>query len=868
MPGTNLTREEAATRAALLSVTSYTVDLDLSHAPDREHPTFGSVTTIEFACTEPGGETFADLVGATIHEITLNGEPVDPGAYADSRIALSGLREHNVLTVRADCAYSRTGEGLHRFFDPADDRVYLYSQFEVPDARRVFTTFEQPDLKAPFTFTVTAPAHWKVVSNAPTPEPVPATSTDGQGDVAVWSFPATKPISTYITAVIAGEYHEVLDSYEGKNGTIPIGHYCRQALVEHLDRDAVVLLTKQGFEFFEEAFGFPYPFEKYDQLYVPEYNAGAMENAGAVTLRDEYLPRSRQDMAFYEFRCSVILHEMAHMWFGDLVTMKWWDDLWLNESFAEWACYHAAVENTAFTESWTGFTNARKNWALRQDQLPSTHPVAADNYDLEAVEVNFDGITYAKGASVLKQLVFWVGLDNFLAGLKQYFHDHAYANAQFGDLLGALEGSSGRELEEWAAEWLQTSGVNTLSPQFELDDDGNYASFAVRQTAAEDYPTLRRHRIGIGLYDEQDGRLVRRSGVEVDIAGASTDIAELVGQRQPDLLLLNDGDLTYAKIRLDDRSLATVSAGLSRLDDSLARALCWGAAWDMTRDAEMSATDYVRLVLANVGAETDAFGIKTVPVYAAMAVHTYTAPEHRADLWLEWEQGLRKLLESADAGSDHQLTFVRAYAAAAHTEQATADLEALLDGTLSFDGLAIDADLRWLLLEGLAHAGRADEERIAAELAADNTISGQEYAAACLAARPDRGGEGGRVGAGNARPRHAQRDAAQREPAFNKPGQAEVLQPYVEKYLAGVDSTWDRLGPHEGRGGPGVHVPPAAGLRRPAGAARRVAGDRLGQPGCAAQGHRGARRCGACTRCASEGRRAGLSRARSDRTAD
>ena len=513
-----------------------------------------------------------------------------------------------------------------------------------------------------------------------------------------------------------------------------------------------------------------------------------------MTLRDEYLPRSRQDKAFYEFRCSVILHEMAHMWFGDLVTMKWWDDLWLNESFAEWACYHAAVENTAFTESWTGFTNARKNWALRQDQLPSTHPVAADNYDLEAVEVNFDGITYAKGASVLKQLVFWVGVDNFLAGLKQYFHDHAYANAQFGDLLGALEGSSGRELEDWAAEWLQTSGVNTLSADFELDADGNYSSFAVRQTATEDYPTLRRHRIGVGLYDEEGGRLVRRSGLEVDIAGASTEVAELVSQRQPDLLLLNDGDLTYAKIRLDERSLATVVGGLSRLEDSLARALCWGAAWDMTRDAEMSATDYVRLVLANVGSETDAFGTKAVPGYAAMAVHQYAAPEHRAELWLEWEQGLRKLLESAEPGSDHQLTFARAYAAAAHTDQAIADLEALLDGSLAYEGLSVDADLRWLLLNGLARTGHAEEERIAAELANDNTISGQEHAAGCRAARPTAAAKEAAWEQGMVDPDVPNETHRQVVMSFNKPGQAEILQPYVEKYLDSVASTWDRLG--------------------------------------------------------------------------
>ena len=400
--------------------------------------------------------------------------------------------------MRADCAYSHSGEGLHRFVDPADGRVYLYTQFEVPDARRVFTTFEQPDLKSVFTWTVVAPSDWKVVSNAPTPEP-----EELDGGKARWSFPESKRMSTYITALIAGEYHEHQDSYAGPHGTIPLGHYCRQSVVDHLDIDELLTITKQGFEFFEDAFDFPYPFVKYDQLYVPEYNAGAMENAGAVTIRDEYLPRSRQDGAFYEFRASCILHEMAHMWFGDLVTMKWWDDLWLNESFAEWACYHAAVENTEFAEAWTGFTNARKNWALRQDQLPSTHPIAADNYDLHAVETNFDGITYAKGASVLKQLVAWVGIEPFLVGLRQYFKDHAFANSEFVDLLTALEKSSGRELDAWAKEWLQTSGVNTLSPQFELADDGSYASFAVQQTAADDYPQLRRHRLGIGLYDER-----------------------------------------------------------------------------------------------------------------------------------------------------------------------------------------------------------------------------------------------------------------------------------------------------------------------------------------------------------------------------
>jgi aminopeptidase N len=788
MPGTNLTREEAATRAALLEVTSYTIDLDLTTG-DK---TFASTTTLRFTCQEPGAETFADLVGATVHEVTLNGRSLDPATvYADSRITLTDLAADNELVVRADCAYSRSGEGLHRFVDPVDDRVYLYTQFEVPDARRVFTTFEQPDLKSVYTWTVVAPEGWKVVSNAPTPAPEPI--GDGR---ARWSFPESKRMSTYVTALIAGEYYEHLDSYDGKNGPIPLGHYCRQALVEHLDTEELLLLTKQGFEFFEEAFDFPYPFEKYDQLYVPEYNSGAMENAGAITLRDEYLPRSRQDAAFYEFRCSVILHEMAHMWFGDLVTMKWWDDLWLNESFAEWACYHAAVENTSYTESWTGFTNARKNWALRQDQLPSTHPIAADNHDLRAVEVNFDGITYAKGASVLKQLVAWVGLDEFLEGLRQYFKDHAYDNAEFVDLMTALEKASGRELDAWAKEWLQTSGVNTLAPEFELSAGGDYASFGVRQTAAGDNPTLRRHRLGIGLYDERDGHLVRRRNVEVDIEGELTSIDELVGERQPDLLLLNDGDLTYAKIRLDERSLDTVVRGLRKLDDSLARALCWGAAWDMTRDAEMAASDYVTLVLQNVGSETDAFGSRAIPAYAGLAVNLYSDPAKRPALRATWEAGVRDLLHAAEPGSNAQLIFARLYAGSLVSDEGKAEVAGLLDGSVSIAGLEIDADLRWVLLVGLTKCGAAGEAEIEAELARDRTISGQENAAAARASRPEVDAKAAAWSELVANPDVPNETHRSISSTFMRFGQEELLEPYVEKYLAAADTAWEELGTH------------------------------------------------------------------------
>jgi aminopeptidase N len=569
-----------------------------------------------------------------------------------------------------------------------------------------------------------------------------------------------------------------------------------------------VLVTQQGFEFFEQAFGFPYPFHKYDQLYVPEFNNGAMENAGCVTLRDEYLPRSRQATWFYEQRANTVLHEMAHMWFGDLVTMRWWDDLWLNESFAEWASHHALVEATKYDEAWTGFTNARKNWAYRQDQLPSTHPIAADNHDLEAVEVSFDGITYAKGASALKQLVAWVGEQESFAGLKAYFRRHAFGNSEFQDLLSALEETSGRDLQPWAEEWLQTSGVNTLSVDAAVDEDGRYSSFAVVQSAHPDHPTLRRHRIGVGLYDRaEDGRLVRRTTVETDVVGARTEVAKLVGTTQPDLVLLNDGDLSYAKIRFDERSLATVRESIHRIESSLARALCWGALWDMTRDAELSAGDFVALVLQGLPAETDETAVKQLPVYVQIAIDQFSHPAKRDALRATWEKGLRDLIEHAEPGSDHQLTFVKSFAGtsgkrvppssyggAARSEEGLDLVAALLDGSVRLEGFEVAPDLRWALVTALARGGRADADRVAEELARDNTISGQERAAAALAVIPSaetKAQAWADAALSNEVSNETMRSIAY---VFDASEQEEVLAPYLEKYFEVAETIWEDRG--------------------------------------------------------------------------
>ena len=656
----------------------------------------------------------------------------------------------------------------------------------------MYTTFEQPDLKGRFTFHVTAPSQWQVVSNSPTPEPEDL----GLGR-SVWHFEPTQPMSTYITALVAGDYVAVRDSYTGSRGEISLGIFVRASLLQHVDAEDMFEVTKQGFAYFENAFEMAYPFGKYDQLFVPEYNMGAMENAGCVTFRDEYIFRSRQTRAAYEGRANTILHEMAHMWFGDLVTMKWWDDLWLNESFAEWASHQASTQATRYTEAWTSFCNSRKTWAYRQDQLPSTHPIAADNFDLEAVEVNFDGITYAKGASALRQLVAWVGEDKFFAGLRAYFSRHAFGNTDLSDLLKALEGTSGRDLGSWTKEWLQTSGVNTMRPEFRVDGDGAFSSFAVLQSAHPEFPTLRRHRLGVGLYDLTEGRLERRSIVEIDVSGDETPVPELVGQAQPDLVLLNDGDLTYAKVRLDERSLATLVQHVDSIDDSLARALCYGAAWDMTRDAEMRASDWLDFALRGIAREADLTAVRSLISRTTQAVSLFSAPEHRADLRRRWEGGLRGLVLAALADSDKQLALVRGLAGVAFTDESLALMEGIFDGSRTLEGLTVDTDLRWELLSGLAREGRAGNDEIDAELDRDNTISGQELAAGARASMPTAAAKA-----------TAWRDAVERDDvanetmrsiafSFHQFGQDEILAPYVERFLSVADTIWEDRGVHQ-----------------------------------------------------------------------
>jgi aminopeptidase N len=776
---TNLTRDEARIRAELISVVAYRVQLDLTGGDT----TFRSVSKIEFDCARGEAGTFINLAAPAVHSITLNGTPVRVEAFDGERIAIDGLRAgRNQLEVDAECAYSRSGEGLHRFADPADGKVYMYSDLETFDAHRIYACFDQPDMKARYELSVRAPREWTVVSNM---APEVEGGVDAGHGARSWRFPPTPLMATYITHVSAGPWHVVRSEHDG----IPLGILCRQSLARYLDPDEIFEVTRQGFDFYHAAFGIKYPFGKYDQLFVPEFKEGAMENAGAVTFLEDYVFRSRVTDFSREARGETILHEMAHMWFGDLVTMRWWDDLWLNESFATWAGTEAQARATRWSHSWTTFTTAWKAWACKQDQLPSTHPIAADIPDIHAVEVNFDGITYAKGAAVLKQLVAYVGYDNFLAGVRAYFTAHAFGNATLADLLSALEQTSGRDLGAWSREWLETAGVNTLRPSYSVDAEGRFTAFSVLQSATQSHPTLRSHRIAIGLYSLSADGLNRVSSVETDVTGDWTAVPELVGVKRPDLVLINDEDLTYAKIRLDPHSLRTAITSVGSFTSSLPAALVWAATWDMVRDGEMAARDYVRLVLGGVDSVRDISVVQTLLRQATSAARQFADPSWRAAGLAFIATSLRSLLAAAPAGSDHQLAYVRALAAVATAPDDQEFLSGLVDGTVSLDGLAVDTELRWALLRRLVSRGVRGEEAIDAELSRDATDAGERHAAGCRAAIPTL--------------------TAKRETwetlsegkltiamfratllGFADPDQPELIQPYRREYFAALSEVW------------------------------------------------------------------------------
>ncbi|WP_284752814.1 aminopeptidase N [Arthrobacter sp. efr-133-R2A-120] len=743
MSNHNLARAEAATRSALISTHSYDVSLDVREAADAGVPGYTSRSVINFSA-KPGSSTFLDFIHGGVHSVFLNGKGLDVAEVVDGdRIHLNNLQAENQVTVTGTALYSRSGEGMHRFVDPADGQCYLYTQYEPADARRVFANFEQPDLKAEFTFHIMAPSSWQVASNG---AELARTQLTSDPATSRWDFATTKRMSTYITTVLAGPYFRATDQWsktldDGTSLEVPLALYCRASMQGSFDAAGLFRLTKNGLDFFNDLFDYPYPWGKYDQAFVPEYNLGAMENPGLVTFTEKYVFTSRATDAQYQARANTLMHEMAHMWFGDLVTMTWWDDLWLKESFADYMGTLGVDKATDWDSAWVNFANKRKSWAYLQDQLPTTHPIVADIPDLEAAKQNFDGITYAKGASVLKQLVAYVGFEAFIAGSRRYFKDHEYGNTSLADLLQALDTASGRDLGTWARQWLQTSGISTVAAEIAGNGDA-MATVTLRQDSVDPVTGKqehRPHRLRIGLYNFDDGgQLLRTEGIELDVDGAETTVGALEGKPRPALLLVNDDDLSYAKVRLDAGSEATVRSSLDRLSDPLARALCWTALWDSARDAVTPAELYVAAVERFAPAESGIGVLLNVLDNAVTAVERYIPALQRDEVRERLMAASARQLRTSEPGSDQQLAWARALAQLSRHDGAYVEfLRGILSGSVTVDGLTVDADLRWSLWQALAANGAATLSELDAELALDHTASGREGHALAGAARPD-----------------------------------------------------------------------------------------------------------------------------------
>ncbi|GIF68699.1 aminopeptidase [Asanoa ishikariensis] len=756
----SLTQQEATDRAAAITVESYTIDLDVT---TDDH--FRSTTTVRFRATEPGSSTFAEVKPVRLHAATLNGATLDPATLDGNRLALADLRADNVLTVEADMAYSNSSEGLHRFVDPADGGVYLHATSFLDEAQRIFACFDQTDLKAPVNMRVTAPTGWTVAANAAVASSTP------KGATTTWEFATSEPLATYFVTVIAGPYHVVRSAHDG----IPLALYCKASSAEHLDKDAeeIFEITRQCLDKFHELFGYRYPFGKYEQAFVPEFNAGAMENPGLVVIRDEYVFRSAVTDSERELRAITIAHEMAHMWFGDLVTMRWWDDLWLNESFAEYMGIRVTAEATRFRTAWTSFGMRRKAWGYETDQRPSTHPVAPTSVPNSAdALVNFDGISYAKGASALRQLVAWVGDEAFLAGIRAHFQTHAFGNATLADLLAALTSASGRDLSAWAAVWLREAGVNTLRVSAPAG-----GGVAVLQSG----DVLRPHRVAFGLYDRgEGGAATLRRRVEVDVAGPRTEVPELRDEPAADLLLLNDGDLTFAKVRLDETSAAAVPAVLPGLRDPLSRAVVWTSMIDAVRDAERPVTDLVDLLVAALPAESEVIVVQDALLQGRALINRYLPPAERVAAMARVASVCEELVAAPDADASRRLAAMRSLVDSSVDEMR---LLGWLDGAGVPDAIEVDRELRWRIVLRLAVLGAIDVDRIAAELDADRSATGAEWAARARAARPDPAAKAVAWHAVINDDQLSNRLLEANGRGLFQPEQVELTAPYVERYF-------------------------------------------------------------------------------------
>ena len=771
----SLTRDEAQARASLIDVESMEVDLDLT----TSSTTFESDTQIVFraAAAEP---TFVDLKAVDVHEVELNDAALDPETVVDGRLPITPTEGRNTLRVRATMPFSNDGQGLHRSVDPEDHREYVYGHLFLDAAPKVFACFDQPDLKAPYTVTVRAPEEWIVTGNG---DPL----HEGGGQ---WRLATTKPLSTYFVTVCAGPYVQQRDTWRGPDGqVVPLVLHARASLAEELAAQAPQMfeVTRQCMSYFHELFGIDYPFGEYHQIFVPEFNAGAMENPGCVTFRDQFVFQGAITRQGLLSRTNTIAHEMAHMWFGDLVTPVWWDDLWLNESFAEYMAHRACVAATEFTEAWVDFGVGRKPWGYAAERSPSTHPVAgAPAHDGDTALQNFDGISYAKGASALRQLIEWMGDEHFISGVRDHLTTHAYGNATLADFLGSMESASGRDVQGWAAAWLETAGLDRISVELTTRQDADGVPVIETATVVRDQPqdaagapANRPHALTIAGWTDGD----RAWEVELELDADRVEVPELAGRPVPRLVVPNAADTTWATAVLDAESLAALPAQLPQVDEPVTRAMLWAALFDAVAEGETDPRELVATFTRAFPVESDASILATAGAYTARFVRTMVPAAEREGLLEALAAAGRERTATAEPGTTTAWLGARVVAGCSSDAE---ELRRWARGQDLPEGLEADDDFRWQAVKRLAQLGALDGEL---ELMAqhDTSLSGQLSALMARASQPDAESKAWAwaelAGRESGRSNYERNNLAQ---GFWSSGEPEVLAGYVERYLTEV----------------------------------------------------------------------------------
>ena len=740
-----LTHEAAITRAKQIAHVSYTLWFRLDDTGDS----YEGRAVLNFDLRESAhsfsSEVPIDFEEGVVKSISLNNAQVpEPETHYDGHHIIFNTSELTTGSNRVEIAfehkYSHTGEGLHQYKDPEDENIYLYSDFEPYYAHRMFPCFDQPDLKASFELTVDAPKEWQIISNTAEHD---VTKLEGRKS---WAFPPSPLISTYIFALHAGPYKMWKADADG----IPLRLFARQTVAKWVDYQEWFRVTRAGIKFYNEQFGYPLPYAKYDQVLVPEYNMGAMENAAAVIYSERYIHRGKVTKEMARNRADTILHEMAHMWFGDLVTMRWWNGLWLNESFATFMSFWA-LQGTGDKDAWQDFFANIKEWAYWQDQLITTHPIESHIADTDHAASNFDGITYGKGASAIKQLFYYLGKDDFREGLQRYFEKYALRNASINNFMQMLAEASSKNLTEWQHVWLQRAGVNSLEAVWSCDEDGEIAKMTLKQ-GSEDGAPLRPHRTRVALYSQAKGGSKYKASKILDVtySQAETSVDEAVGKPCPAFVFPNYEDYDFAKVTLDPKSLEAVETHLSQVEDPLTRQMLWYVLWDMTTDGRIAANQFADIVIRHAGKEKEPLIVKNLSDSLTrnyFVRHTnpseetllrFLAPTQRQEYQGKIEDFLNRQAVTAAPGSDLQLIWFQTYLRAAATPKATNFISGLLKGKRHLSGLKIDQERRWDLISALARLGESESPTlISDELKKDPSDMGVNASITAEASMPD-----------------------------------------------------------------------------------------------------------------------------------